>query len=232
MLCVGLVLAAASQVHAQASNTSAPGALTTPSDPTTASTPTITSAPAAAGTPPPGGTQQSYIESEGPIVVTSLSHPNTSVRWGRASGVVDASLAEVLDIVEDYGLYHTFLPHFRTSRVLARRGQVAIVYMEALIAMDTITLWAQVKMGPAASAGTTRAIDAKMMKGNVNILEARWELTPIDARHTRVAFQLLIDPKVPLPASLLSDQNAKASRRTISALRKNLALQRTKTAKI
>lgn len=166
-----------------------------------------------------------------PIVVTSLAHPNTSVLWGRAEGVVAAPLSDVVHMVEDYAKYYTFLPHFRTSRVLSQRGNAALVYMEAMVAMETIKLWAEVKLGPAKAQGNTRVIEAKMVKGNMNILEARWEITPIDDEHTNVAFQLLIEPKVPLPASVFSNENAKASRKTISALRKTLALMRSKTAR-
>ena len=168
---------------------------------------------------------------EAPIAVSSLSHPNTSVQWGRAVGVVEAPIDDVVQMVEDYSRYHTFLPHFRTSKVLTQRGASAIVYMEALVAMDTIKLWAQMKMARAAGIGNTRVIEAKMMKGNMNILEARWELTPIDADHTKVAFQLLIEPNVPLPSSVFTNENAKASRKTISALRKTLAASR-KTARL
>jgi len=166
----------------------------------------------------------------GPIVVTSPSHPGTEVLWGRAEGRVAAALQDVVRVVEDYGKYYTFLPHFRTSRVLSQRGNAAIVYMEAMVAMETIKLWAEVKLGPAAGSGETRVIQARMTKGNMKILEARWELTPIDAANTNVVFQLLIEPNVPLPSSVLSKENAKASRKTIGALRKNLAAQQSKTA--
>ncbi len=155
--------------------------------------------------------------------VTSLPHAQTSVRWGRAEGLVDAPLTDVLRVIEDYGQYYTFLPHFQTSRVLSQRGSTAIVYLEATVAMDTLKLWAQVKLAPAPNVGTTRVIEARMMKGNMDILQARWELTPVDALHTTVAFQLLLEPRVPLPASLLTSENEKASRKTIAALRKKLA---------
>jgi len=168
--------------------------------------------------------------SEG-ITVTALPHARTKVLWGRAVGVVAASLSDVVRTVEDYGKYHTFLPHFRTSRVLSQRGNVALVYMEALVAMDTIKLWAQMKMGPVPGQGATRVIEARMMKGNMRIFEARWELTPLDPQRTSVAFQLLMDPDGPLPASLLSNENAKASRKTISALRKTLAAVRVSAAR-
>ncbi len=164
------------------------------------------------------------------ITVSSLPHSGTDVQWGRAVGVVAAPLVDVERTVEDYGQYHTFLPHFRTSRVLSQRGKTALVYMEATVALDTIKLWAQMKMGPAPSQGTTRVIEARMVKGNMKILEARWELTPLDAQRTSVAFQLLVDPNAPLPARLLSNENAKASRKTISALRRNLAARSTASA--
>jgi ribosome-associated toxin RatA of RatAB toxin-antitoxin module len=62
-------------------------------------------------------------------------------------------------------------------------------------------------------------------------LEARWELTPIDTARTEVAFQLLIEPKVPLPSAVLSYENEKASRKTLKALRRALAQAHEKTAR-
>jgi ribosome-associated toxin RatA of RatAB toxin-antitoxin module len=168
---------------------------------------------------------------DAPIRVRSLPHPRTSVRWGRAEAVMDAPVDEVQEIVENYAQYHTFLPHFQVSRVLSQRGSSAIVYMEALVALGTVTLWAQVKMGPRKIRGGTRTIEAKMMKGNVRVLEARWELTPIDTARTEVAFQLLIEPKVPLPSAVLSYENEKASRKTLKALRRALAQAHEKTAR-
>jgi ribosome-associated toxin RatA of RatAB toxin-antitoxin module len=111
------------------------------------------------------------------------------------------------------------MPHFRASRVLSRRGTRALVYMQASIAKDTMTLWAQLKVAPRPNIGTTRVIEAKMVQGNMDAMRARWEVTPIDAQHTKVAFELLMDPKVPLPSSLVSDENEKATQKTIRALR-------------
>jgi len=170
------------------------------------------------------------VAGDNAITVTALPHAGTKVQWGRAVGVVAAPLADVVRTVEDYSQYYTFLPHFRTSRVLSQRGNVALVYMEATVALDTIKLWAQMKMGPAPSQGTTQVIEAKMVKGNMKILEARWELTPLGPNRTSVAFQLLMDPDAPLPASLLSNENAKASRKTIGALRKTVAARATISA--
>lgn len=157
-----------------------------------------------------------------PIQVSSIAHPGTSVRWGRAEGVVEAPVDAVRKIVGNYGAYHEFLPSFRTSRVLSQRGSRALVYMEAGIAKNTLTIWAQMKISPMPSVGKTEVIEAHMLKGNLEFMEAQWELTPLDAGRTRVAFQILVDPKVPLPASLVTRENEKASKRTIGALRKRV----------
>ncbi|HET8932153.1 MAG TPA: SRPBCC family protein [Polyangiales bacterium] len=146
-----------------------------------------------------------------------------SVKAGRAEGVVEAPIEAVRKVVEDYGSYEKFMPHFKASRVLSRRGASALVYMQASIAKDTMTLWAQLKITPKPSVGSMQVIEAKMVQGNMDAMFARWELTPVDAKHTLVAFQLLMDPKVPLPASLVQSENEKATQKTIRALRRVVA---------
>lgn len=157
------------------------------------------------------------------IKVSTVSLPGASVKAGRAEGIVEAPMDAVRSVVEDYAGYEKFMPHFRASRVLSRRGASALVYMQASIAKDTLTLWAQLKVSPKPNVGKTRVIEAKMVQGNMDAMLARWELTPVDSEHTLVAFQLLMDPKLPLPASLVADENEKASHKTIRALRRVMA---------
>jgi len=168
-------------------------------------------------------TSKEHADEEAEIKVTTVSKPGTDVKAGRAEGIVNASLESVRSVVEDYGGYEKFMPHFRASRVLSQRGTSALVYMQASIAKDTMTLWAQLKVSAKPNAGNTRVIEAKMVQGNMDAMFARWELTPLDTEHTLVAFQLLMDPKVPLPASLVSNENEKASQKTIRALRRVVA---------
>ena len=61
-----------------------------------------------------------------------------------------------------------------------------------------------------------------MIKGNVSIMAARWEVTPIDAGHTQVAFQLIMDPGMPMPSSMVTYFGAKATKQTIQALQKRI----------
>ena len=62
-----------------------------------------------------------------------------------------------------------------------------------------------------------------MTKGNMEQMKARWEVTPLSDGRTRVAFQMIMDPDMPMPAGFITAQNEKASKKTIKALRKRLA---------
>lgn len=166
---------------------------------------------------------------DGSIRSSTIQYKEDSVRWGRAVGIVDAPLAEVLAVVENYAGYQGFMPHFHTSKVLSQRGKSALVYMQASVAKGTMNLWAQMKVGPKPNEGETRIIEGKMVEGNMEVFMARWEVTPIDANRTLVAFQLLMDPKLPLPDSFVSAENETATKKTIKALRQVLAERLKKT---
>lgn len=166
---------------------------------------------------------------DGTIKSSTIAAKPDSVRWGRAVGIVDAPLAEVMSVVENYAGYQTFMPHFKVSKVLSQRGTSALVYMQASLAKNTMNLWAQMKIAPKANMGETRVIEGKMVDGNMDSMMARWEVTPIDANRTLVAFQLLMDPKLPLPDSFVSAENETASKKTIKALRQVMAERLKKT---
>ena len=157
------------------------------------------------------------------ITVTTMPYPNTSVEWGRAVGVIDAPADTILSIVHDYGQYATFLPNFHASRVLSRRGDSALVYLEAKIIKKMVTIWAEMKLRAVKSEGNTHVVEGKMTKGNVSIMAARWEVTPIDGTHTKVAFQLIMDPGIPMPSSMVTYFGAKATKQTLQALRARVA---------
>lgn len=155
---------------------------------------------------------------------TSTIASNGSVEWGVAVAVVDAPTDVVMRIVTDYARYEEFLPHFRRSRVLSRRGNNALVYMQATVARDTTTLWAQMRIFQRRPRGQTQIIEGRMTEGNMDQFAARWEITPLDdGQRTLVRFRILVDPDVPLPSSLFTSENIKAARRTVQALRLRVA---------
>lgn len=154
--------------------------------------------------------------------VSNVPGPTGGVEYGRVEGVIEASTDEVLAILHDYSKYAGLFPYFQTSKVLSQRGSDAIVYLEAKVLHGAATLWGQVKMHGVAAEDGSEVIDVKMMKGKSNIGEflARWEITPVDGgQRTKVAFQLLVDPDLPVPDSIVSSEMKKSVSKAFRALR-------------
>lgn len=155
----------------------------------------------------------------------SVDHSDTDVDWGKAVGVVNAPFDRVMGAVSGYAAYQEFLPHFRQSRVLSQRGTSAMVYLEASVIQDTVTLWANLRIRELAPRGQTRIIEASMTDGNMERFLARWEVAPLDGgQRALVSFQLLVEPSVPMPASVFTRENVKSARKTIRALRRHLGV--------
>jgi len=162
----------------------------------------------------------------GPVSLANVPGPDGGVAWGRAEGLIDARPADVLAILHDYAQYAGLFPHFEKSRVLSQRGTDAIVYLEAKVLHGAATLWGNVRMSSKADGASpelaTHVVEAKMMKGKSNIAQllARWELTPVEnGRRTKVAFQLLVDPDLPVPDAVVSGEMKTSAGRAFKALR-------------
>jgi ribosome-associated toxin RatA of RatAB toxin-antitoxin module len=160
--------------------------------------------------------------------ITNVPGPTEGVEYGRVEGVLDASTEEVLAILHDYSKYAGLFPYFQTTKVLSQRGSDAIVYLEAKVLHGAATLWGQVRMKATPGQNGTEVIDVKMMKGKSNVAEflARWEITPIDGgERTQVAFQLLVDPDLPVPNSIVSNEMKNSVGKAFRALRKRTVQQ-------
>jgi hypothetical protein len=94
--------------------------------------------------------------------------------------------------------------------------------MQASAFRDAVTLWVNLRIRERPSANQTRIIEGVMTDGNVSAFRARWELTPIDDHKTIVRFQLLIDPDLPFPSAVVTDENVRNARRVIAAVRERV----------
>lgn len=160
------------------------------------------------------------IADQDDIRAEAVTQVNSNIDGGRAVTVFDQPTDEVLSVVLDYANYNTFMPNFRKSRVLAQRGNRAMVYMEVGVMKDTFTLWGQLKMSEKPPEGGAHVIEAALIEGNIDAFEARWKITPLDGgKRTRVDFQLYVDPDMPLPAAVFSRENLRAARKAVRALR-------------
>jgi ribosome-associated toxin RatA of RatAB toxin-antitoxin module len=142
------------------------------------------------------------------------------IRRSRAVGLLRAPAQKVTDVVLDYAGYRHFMPHFVASRVLSKRGSDARVYIEVSALQGLARLWMEMQIGMA-SRSETQVISARMLRGNIKGFEAEWQVTPVDAKTTLVAFEMCADPDfaIPFADGLVSDSNEKEARKSLLALR-------------
>ncbi len=165
-----------------------------------------------------------HAAGEPDVRTAQISEAGSKISWGHAVGVIDRPIDQVLPVVVDYGNYAHFMPNFTKSKVLAQRGNRAMVYMEVSVAAGTFTLWGQFKLSETSVDGDARLIEARLLEGNMDAFSASWRLTPIDdGARTEVDFKLYVDPDMPLPSSVFSRENERAAGNTIRALRSRLA---------
>ncbi|MBW2190660.1 MAG: SRPBCC family protein [Deltaproteobacteria bacterium] len=161
-----------------------------------------------------------HAAGEADVRTAQIAKEGSNISWGHAVAVIDQPIDEVLPVVVDYGNYVHFMPNFTKSRVIAQRGNRAMVYMEVSVASGTFTLWGQLKLSESPAEGDTRVIEAYLLDGNMDAFSASWRLTPIDGgARTEVDFKIYVDPDMPLPSSVFSRENEKAAGNTLRALR-------------
>ena len=161
-----------------------------------------------------------HAAGEPDVRTTQIAEEGSNISWGRAVAVMDQPIAEVLPVVVDYANYVHFMPNFTKSKVLAQRGNRAMVYMEVSVASGAFTLWGQLKLSESPAEGDTRVIEARLLDGNLDAFSATWRLTPVDGgARTEVEFKLYVDPDIPLPSSVFSRENERAAGNTVRALR-------------
>ena len=157
---------------------------------------------------------------EADVQTAQITEQGSDISWGHAVAVIDQPIEDIVSVVVDYGNYAHFMPNFTKSKILAQRGNGAMVYMEVSVASGTFTLWGQLKFYETAPEGNTRVIEARLLEGNMDAFSASWRMTPVgDGKRTQVDFKIYVDPHMPLPSSVFSRENEKAAGKTLRALR-------------
>lgn len=151
-----------------------------------------------------------------PIAGSDLVH-------GRATVIVNASVARVRAAVTDYQSYQGFMPHYSASRLLSRnRSGASEVYMQWEALHGAMKMWAHFEMRPHALAEGVEQYESHFIEGNVREAFAVWRLEPNGAEHTKLTLEVFLHPRLPLPSSLLNDENIQAAIKGVTAMRKHV----------
>lgn len=138
---------------------------------------------------------------------THFVEATTKKTWGRGQIFVDAPLKEVRAAVLDFGAWSTSIDRFEKSKVLKRETDgTTEVYLRMPILKGAATIWVVERFAPPVAEGTGEKVVGKMVKGNVDDLQAVWHYRPIDATHTILSLEILVVPKMAVPDALMIDQ--------------------------
>ena len=158
------------------------------------------------------------------VFTAQVPSKGSNIAAGRAVIVVEKPIDEVLPIVLDYANYVQFMPNFTRSKVLAQRGNKAMVYMEVSVAKGMYTLYGQLNLAERPEEGSSRVVEGRLIDGNINAFNASFRLTPVNGgAATEIDFNIYVDPDLPLPSSVFSRENERAAGKTLRALRQRIA---------
>lgn len=150
----------------------------------------------------------------------NVALPEQSIRAGGAMITVEAPLADVRKTITDFARYSDFMPRFERSRVVRKSKEGVDVYLQVPILRGAATVWAVTRFEPPIVEGRGQRIEGRMTdQGNVRDLRAIWHLHPIDEARTLLKLELLIVPKLPLPASVITPELEYAADQAVTASR-------------
>jgi ribosome-associated toxin RatA of RatAB toxin-antitoxin module len=146
--------------------------------------------------------------------------PKNSIDTGGAGIYVHAPIDVVRRIVTDFKNYEKTIKSFKKSKLLSRNKGVSEVYLEVPILHGAATVWVVALIGQPVIEGNEEKITARMLRGNVDDFRAVWRLRAVDAENTIVKLELLVDPSLPAPASLVTPELCTASENAVTGVRK------------
>lgn len=145
--------------------------------------------------------------------------PGASIKAGCARIHVRAPAPTVRKVVTDFRHYEKFIKKFDKARVVGREGDKTDVYLEVPILKGAAKIWAVLRFDPPKQVGGEEVVEAKMLKGNVDRMDARWRIKKIDDQNTQLDLEMLIVPKLPVPGKLVTGEVAYASDVSVTGAR-------------
>ena len=142
---------------------------------------------------------------------------------GRSTVIVEAPIDVVRKHVLDYGSYAEFMPHYAASRVLGRTSDGGHqVYMKWVALHGAMKMWARFDMSPAQKKGDEETYRSKLVEGNVRAAKAIWRIAPVGDKRTKLSLEVFLQPRMPMPSSLLNEENTSGATKGVIAMRKRI----------
>ncbi|HNS99155.1 MAG TPA: hypothetical protein PLJ27_10430 [Polyangiaceae bacterium] len=157
-----------------------------------------------------------------------------SIKAGGARILVQAPLAVVRTIVQDFAHYQDFMPRFKRSRVVGQSPKASQVYLQVPILHGAANVWSVINFtAPVKKPDGSETIRGRMIpgQGNVRDFRATWYLVPIDANTTLLRSEILIVPTLPVPGSVVTGELGYAADMAVTSTRNRAEAQVREAAK-
>jgi len=173
----------------------------------------------------PQGEQDDALEQTGEAgrlrepISEPMTHRGEMLR-GKATVLVNAEPAVVRKQILDMEEYAEFMPHYKSARTLGRKPNGAReIYMQWEALHGAVKLWARMNLVPSED-GEAEVWTTEFVDGNVDEAYAAWRIEPAEGgTKTRLTLEAFLDPKLPVPQSLLNEENVSAAIKGVKAMR-------------
>ncbi|HEU4534855.1 MAG TPA: hypothetical protein VFS00_12080, partial [Polyangiaceae bacterium] len=98
------------------------------------------------------------------------------------------------------------IPRFQKSRVVAKKGNDTDVYLQVPILHGAATVWSLTRFGLPQRQGPSVLISGRMLEGNVDDFRGQWRLRAVNDTQSVVKMELLVVPKFPAPAKVITSE--------------------------
>lgn len=149
-----------------------------------------------------------------------LKTDRSKIKAGCARIAIKAEPKQVEKVILDFKNYANFISKFEKARVVGKEGDSTLVYLSVPILHGAAKIWAVVKFDPIKTENGERVLSGSMTKGNVKRLDATWRVKTIDSEYTQLNCELLIEPKVPAPGSVVTGEVAYAADEAVTGAKK------------
>lgn len=145
--------------------------------------------------------------------------PDCSIDTGGAAILVHAPIDVVRKIVTDYQRYQKIVKTFRQSRLISKKDGVSEVYLDVPVAHGAASIWAVISIAAPVVTPEGESITGTLVKGNVDAFRSVWRLRKVDEKTTILKLELLVDPKLPVPSSLITPELQYAADTAVTGVR-------------
>jgi hypothetical protein len=148
--------------------------------------------------------------------------PGSDIVRAHATVLVRAPIARVREVLLDCPRYPEFLHSYKgcvDQGPTPRGGRVWRMELEELGGL--IKLWVRAEISPVTVTDGVESFEGRYLEGNVRTFESRWQLEPVqEGDFTRLTLESHMDPKLPLPASLINGGSVDGIRDAILAVKR------------